>query len=272
MSQAHFLPKNIEEFGLKTRAYFSINPNGKLLLFVHGFGGSSTGTWDQFSSLLPEEAACAGCDLIFYGYDGLHVRSDISATNLGNFLDRLLTDPCAIVNPLLDPLQQRPASFSYNSVVIVAHSLGAVVSRRAVLNALRNGKQWTDKIKLALFAPAHMGANTAKLAAQAITALPWVGNFLAPWIQYKFSVLQDLETASLTLKQLLDDTEKALKQAKATYLIATSVVFGEHERIVNPNRFCEDPDLKVFKSKDHMQVCKPSKDFIEPIQEVIGLL
>src|SRR5262249_28054230 len=146
MSQAHFLPKNVEEFGRKTRAYLAINSNGKLLFFVHGLGGSSTSTWDQFSSLLPKEPACVGCDLIFYGYDGLYVRSDNSAVDLGDFLDRLLTDPCAILNPLLDPLQQRPASFSYNSVVIVAHSLGAVVSRRAVLNALRSGKQWTDKI------------------------------------------------------------------------------------------------------------------------------
>ncbi|MDX0196885.1 hypothetical protein GOC06_26085 [Sinorhizobium meliloti] len=48
-------------------------------------------------------------------------------------------------------------------VTVIAHSLGAPVSRRALLDAIRNQASWAGKTRLQLFAPAHMGAYLNKV-------------------------------------------------------------------------------------------------------------
>src|SRR5713226_7104842 len=101
-------------------------------------------------------------DITHFGREWLQVRtcSDSSCK-------AMCTRPSVIVNGTLRPELHRKAEFQYGSVVVVAHSLGAVVARQALLDLDedRNPK-WLNKISLVLFAPAHMGADVVPLGTE----------------------------------------------------------------------------------------------------------
>jgi pimeloyl-ACP methyl ester carboxylesterase len=263
--QAHHLPVPIP-FGEKSEAHWATKPTGKAVIFVHGFGGSAINTWVQFPSLLQTEGSCGGHDLIFYGYDGLRIRAHPSADLLGRFLEQLFTNPAEIVVQSLGTASRSP-TFSYRQVVIVAHSLGAVVSRLALLDAYRKGRSWTSRTGLVLFAPAHTGAHIIPLASLAMGALR-----LAPveaLARFRFQVLNDLDENSQTLKDLADRTRKALRKG-AKHLVAIRVVHAGDDKIVNYVDFCEDPPAEFIHGVSHTGVCKPRPDFREPLLQVLS--
>lgn len=55
--------------GINTQGFFSFDNPDNLLIFVHGFGGNSIGTWNTFHSSLIFDNDFKKSDIIFYGYD-----------------------------------------------------------------------------------------------------------------------------------------------------------------------------------------------------------
>jgi pimeloyl-ACP methyl ester carboxylesterase len=273
MATAHYLPKRLP-YGDGTKAYLAKNPNGKVVVFVHGFYGHAINTWTDFQSLLLAESdpRCQGCDFIFYGYDGVYTPAANSAALLQQFLKVLLTTPGAVLNPLVLPAARRPAAFQYADALIVAHSLGAVVSRRAVVDGHRAGDAWVKMVRLAFFAPAHMGANVIELVSEALTSLPYIGGILAPFIKHKAAVLNDLQAGSPTLNLLLQDVQQELAKGPAPHLLA-KVWSAEWENVVNVARFPPDPSVAtVIRRRRHVNVCKPTSRDLQAVQEVLKLL
>lgn len=125
--------------------------------------------------LLPSDKRFSGHDFIFYGYDALKARIKPSAFFFLRILEVLFNSPAdAVINPTLLDDDQRPA-FQYEYVTVVAHSAGAVVARRALLDAQKAGASWLPRVRLVLLAPAHQGASL----------LPLLGNMMAS----SFSIL-----------------------------------------------------------------------------------
>ena len=273
MRQTHFMPTDLP-FGKKSRVRLAEHGR-RALIFVHGFGGNATGTWDLFSSLLPEEPLCAGNDLFFYGYESLRQSAAYSAAELRDWLYGILTAPASVVNALLPPsIPRRLDTFSYERVTISAHSLGAVVMRRALLDLAANSAIAgpLDRVRIVLFAPAHMGGDVIRLAAEALGPLKLA--LFAPLLKFAWPSLKDLEPGSNTLFQLRDDTLQALNRANAgqastRHLIAEAVVHGQKDRIVSQNPFCSDPPLIRFEKRGHLEVCKPRSDYLDPISVLL---
>lgn len=259
--------------GPKSKAFWSVQPGGAVLIFVHGFGGGATSTWLEFPFLLQREPAAAPFDLIFYGYDGLQTRATNSARDLERFLDRLVTSPAALANQGLIADLQRPLGFAYQRVVVVAHSLGAVVSRQALLDAYLNQRPWAPRVSLILFAPAHLGSNLLKLAGDFLTglSLPLAGASTA-LLKAKLRVLQDLEPNSAMLEKLLADTQTELGRGNAASLIARLVVHADEDDVVEPIRFAQDPPHELIHGKGHTEMCKPRDGFPDPLALVLGAL
>ena len=249
--------------GHHTQGSWATRSPRRLLVFVHGFKGHATGTWNQFPRLLLRERACEDCDIVFYGYDSLHSRVDISAHRLRNVLHVLMTSPTTIINPLLVEEARRPETFCYENAFMVAHSLGAIVSRRALLNASRDKTFWTDKVRLILFAPAHMGANIQSLYKEALMGIPFVGGIVSAIGQLRFQSLQDLDPKCTTLQQLQEHTKEALGKGSGRCHIALKVIHASKDRVVEPHIFCEDPTFQVFEDRNHRDVCKPSEGFLK---------
>jgi pimeloyl-ACP methyl ester carboxylesterase len=265
--QTHHLPVQIP-FGEGSEALWSLTPTGNAILFVHGFGGSATTTWIQFPTLLQQVAACRGYDFLFFGYDGLTIRARPSADLLVRFLDALFDDPVDVVKQSL-PSANRTKKFKYKKILVVGHSLGAVVSRLAVVDAHRKKRRWVPKIELMFFAPAHGGASILPLASLMMGALR-----LAPieaLARFKYQVLHDLERKSQTLTQLEAQTSTAIKRG-ARNLIARRIVYAGNDKIVDPVDFCDDPAAEFIHRVTHTGVCKPRVDFNDPLHHVLACL
>jgi len=264
--QTHFLPTDLP-VGKKSRARLA-ESGRRALIFVHGFGGTATGTWDLFSSLLPEEPLCSGHDLFFFGYDSLRQSATYSAAEFRDWLRAILTQPAMVVNSLLSSLTlpARPGDFLYEQVTISAHSMGSIVIRRALLDLARDPAvaRFLDRIRIVLFAPAHMGGDVIRLASEALG--PFTLALVPPALKFFCPSLRDLEPGSNTLSLLQSDTTAALASGGSTrHLIAEAVIHGQKDKIVNQSPFCSDPPLTRFDGKGHLEVCKPRTDYRDPI-------
>lgn len=265
--QTHRFPVALP-YGEDSQVTWSLKPSKKAIVFVHGFGGSATNTWVQFPSLLQQDNRTAGYDLIFYGYDGLTTRASYSAKHLADFLEKLSDYPAQIFSNSLKN-QSRPNDFKYESILIVAHSLGAIVSRYAALDGVRNNKTWPNSIRFIFFAPAHRGAQIIKLAAQALGILRFVP--VEALAKHQFQVLQDLEPGNDTLV----DLEQYLKDALAkglNNLSAKKVFHTGMDRVVEPRDFYSDPPYEPIDHADHREICKPRAGFMVPLEMLLAEL
>ncbi|MEP6780479.1 MAG: alpha/beta hydrolase [Gemmatimonadaceae bacterium] len=243
----------------------AIKPNRKTVIFVHGFSGDAVETWSDFHILLPAKPISEGRDLFFFGYDGLRVGMIPSATIFRNFLTRLLDQTDQFLNTNLPESAKRPLGFRYDEVTIVAHSLGAVVARRALLDATRKSEPWVANIKLVLFAPAHKGAKLAELALEAASAFSFMRLFSA-YAKYKSPLIAELLPTSPQLAALLIETTNACANGACDHLVAKMVIIAEYDDVVNPDTFANDPPPEIIPDSTHTSVCKPRKDFQLPLE------
>lgn len=279
LSQAHYLPEILPtQFGTKTTAYWTFAEPKAAVIFVHGFHGSPDSTWNNFPVLLTAEPKARESDLFFYGYNAATNQANASALEFHDFLSELLISPTSMFSKTL-PTQSRATTGQYSRVLIVAHSLGAVVARRALLWADQNAAPWLPTVEMVLFAPAHHGAYAAVLASSYLTGGIdwWLGKVAAHAALYKMPLVQDLTPGSLVLQSLESDTAAALAKTPAGisppgFLAARRVVWALEERVVINNPYGRDQAPKQYPGKDHISVCKPDTGFREPLDLLLGLL
>ena len=236
---------------------------GHLVVFVHGFNGSACSTWSQFPERTLDNPVFRDVDVVFYGYDGIRQQAQDSGDEFYRFVNRLILHPLDGILENVLPLLERSTSFSYKRITFVAHSLGAVVTRIALLDAYQENRPWLAKSELVLYAPAHMGSRIRKLAAEALIGIPYVagvGAIAAGW----FKILNDLEEESQLLKLLREQTLEAEK--KTPQLRAKAVVVSKADDVVINTRFPNDPVSDHIDSATHITICKPRAGFLGPAQ------
>jgi pimeloyl-ACP methyl ester carboxylesterase len=253
-------------WGEKSRGYWSIQPTGTVIVFVHGFGGGPVTTWSQFENLLP---GAHHHDLVFFGYDGVRSRCGIPATQLREFLDELWSYPVRTTNSCLDAAAHRPAGFRFDRFILVGHSLGGVICRRALLDARNGASEWLERTTLALYAPAHMGAHVLALISNVmgVFKLP-----LAAVAEWAFPVISDLKEGSQFLKDLRDETKGAIERGNAEALRARLVVLAEHDTVVNTNTFSPHDAPATILPCGHLEVCRPTPEFTAPLDLLLRCL
>jgi hypothetical protein len=255
-------------------------PSGAIV-FVHGFAGEATGTWNEFQSLLPLEAAAVSRDVFFFGYDSMRLRAPYNAAILRGFLESLFSEPEALVAAADYSLPVARGSFSYKHCLIIAHSLGAVVTRLAIseLSSTAVGADYVERMGLVLFAPAHSGANIVELGSMFLTGVTSrLADVAEPFLRAKFKSLDDLEVGSDTLTYLKGATERAIASARQAgrplgARAARCVVHADGDFVVSATPLCDDDaPLTPFFGCAHMSVCKPNGSFLEPLRVVLDHL
>lgn len=242
-----------------------------IIFFIHGFKGSALGTWRQFDSLVVGNPDFEYCDLAFLGYDSIRTQTRFSAQLLLQSCRKVLDDASTFTGRQPGPkILQRQQRYKYQRVIFAAHSMGAIVTRRLLL--LASADPWISSVELNLFAPAHLGAtDVLKLATTVPAALGRLATAIAAVAQWKIVTLREVQTGSLTLSQLEKDTLKEISTRKAGHgpmghIVARRVLFGEHEDIVDGNRFCSDPAETVYPGHDHVSICKPDTGYDAPLE------
>jgi len=264
----HYLPRRLDPAcGADAEAMFAVQPGGGAFVFIHGFNGRASGTWHDFPGMLPGRPACASADAYFFGYDSLRTPATVSAAILRAFLQRVWAQPVALANTVLDAAAHRPADYRYTSLTLVAHSLGSVVARQAMVNGLWNTPpdEWTCRARLVLFAPAHKGAKVQALAMECLSGLGWIGSVFGALAKQRFQTLNDLEPGSATLQQL-EQRVLALEARGVVSARANRVVWAEKDTVVNQLDFGSDPPAELVRGKGHVDVCKPDRSYLRPIE------
>jgi len=264
----HMLPESMPSWGTGSRAYWALEPNGDVIVFVHGFGGSAVHSWSQFDVLLPE---IANHDVVFYGYDSFRLAITVAARELGELLDSLFVAGAMTVNGTIErELYRDDQKFVVRRVLLVGHSVGAVICRRTLLDAANAGALWVDRVKLVLFAPAHMGTDLMCLW----TSL--AGSFRVPLdalVKFRIPILREIERGSQVLNDLRSSTKEAMHDGGRSYLRAVAIAICEIDRVVVPDPFCPADELAtVIPRTTHRSICKPNENYSRPLEIIRGCL
>ncbi len=257
MQDYHTIPFDLTD-GENSQAFFAYDNPNTLVIFVHGFKGSAIGTWSDFPEAVVNEVDFSKVDFIFYGYSTLEASAAFHAAAFKKFLVKTIEPVKNNIIPASQGLQER----SYSKIILVAHSLGALIVRQAIISACKNNYDWLSKVSLLLFAPAHTGARVQKLAKEVLSG--W-GALIPSIAKYQYPVYEDLEPDSQFIKTLIDETKKLLANNYKCN-IAKKVVWAEKDRVVSQINFCDDPDPELIYNKGHINVCKPDSVYVKPVE------
>lgn len=264
-ARTHFLPRDLKigEPFKGSKGIMAFSPNGTLYLFVHGFNGSATSTWNMFPELLMNDPLFANSDLVFLQYESLKTQARANAGRLYILLQKLASNPVEMINESLPRKYPRENSFRFKKISLVGHSLGAVLCRQALLDAYKNEESWGSTTDLILFAPAHMGSHLNALLKETLYQfIP--GRLIGPFISFHYQVIGDLAPGSQFLETLKQASAK-----HATILRAKKIVHAIDDHVVQLNDFLdEDPTPIFIEGKSHTSVCKPNPSFKDPLEIV----
>lgn len=267
MVDHHFAERKLPGWGKNTFVHWSRKPKGKAVVFIHGFGGDSADTFPDFNSLFRTSAKFKGVDVFFYGY---YSRSRTIGSNSSEFSD------------LLQKLSKDSSSlFSYNSnmqaerrpnaknIIIVAHSIGAIIFRRALLDAYKQNLKWVNNCSLILFAPAHNGSSLTISKLVDGKGLPGLLELVSVVIPFFMPVLEEIRAGKPFIQKLETDTLDCINKGKTKFTIARKVVWAATERIVVHQYFGKDPPPITIPNTTHTTVCKPTLRFLKPFELVV---
>ena len=241
-------------WGQESVGYFAKDPARRLLVFVHGFGGKASATWAGSEVALITDPRVRACDLAYFGYRSLHAQPEMSAGMLRQFLDEA-AGASNEWNALAGRALGNTVVREYDEVLVIAHSLGAPVSRRALIDAIRNQAPWAGKARLQLFAPAHLGAYLQKVRMELGVVSGLIASLTAV-AKLKILSLDGLEPNSAFLTQLLEDSREELANGWDAQVKARQVIFGDGENVVMAQRFLADPPATVWSGQDHCSICR----------------
>lgn len=250
--------------GKNTTAYLSLNQPKGLIVFVHGLAGHATSTWADFDIVVKNFAEFIDYDVIFYGYSSLNSGASSNALLFYNNLKKFST-------PLDNFLGiERNTTGGYKNIILVAHSLGAIVVRRALLFANNDNADWLPFCKMFLLAPAHKGSYIQGMITEVLPQLLKIATIV---YKYRHPVINDLEQDSVTIKSLTKDCNRLLRKKIGNFTKSAAVLWSFNDRVVLNEPFCEDitPELEI--QKDHMGVCKLNLSaYMKPFDELKKLM
>jgi hypothetical protein len=245
--------------GENSQVFFAYDSPENVIIFVHGFNGEALGTWNDFPARLTTDPYFRKSDFFFYGYESLKHTAAYSATEFKNFVD-------AVNEPLFSgilPSSQKLPERVYKRFILVAHSLGSIVVRQALLMAHRNKDSWVNRTQMVLFAPAHKGARVQRLASELLDS--WLG-IIPFFVGYKYPVYTDLEPGSPIIKDIEIRSKELITQNKGDFTIAKVVAWAENDKVVEQVVFCNDPNPILIPNRGHSSVCKPNEAYKRPIE------
>jgi hypothetical protein len=285
-------------------ALLSIIPPRSAVVFVHGFDGDPTKTWVDFHGMMRIDGnqiqTWRDRDLFFYSYisrdqipslaeDFLDFLTSIAKVKAQDHIDSEFSLPSSeeyVLGAAADIARFR-GSGSYESIVLVGHSTGAVVIRKALedwisplLKTHPDPTKWkagdskaevasSDLLlasaSLRFFAPAHLGFLGAGALGVAMN-VPVIDRFIGIHLKSK-PLFHNLEHDCPILMDLRKNTERLYKEHRLNAFKAT-VLFGKHEEIVYQGGYDHDDVLTKIPNHNHTSICKPRIDYLKPMDFV----
>jgi hypothetical protein len=251
------------------------SPCSNAVIFVHGFGGHSEKTWLQFQTL-PDRLGDSwwrDSDLFFYSYDSTCAQLWPNIELFRSFLSGVFPQP------RWSDLGYRGVARqpTYQNVIIVGHSEGAVIARGALLEVARQhadsfsaealedrlNKDKILKAGVCCFAPALFGALISGWKGVLLRSRV-LGGLIQPLLG-GLAAYQQLQADQPVLKQIREETKDRAEQYPSLAAFRAHNLFAAKDDIVNICRLPTDFICEYELSKTHTSICKPSTNYIRPV-------
>ncbi|MDB6145722.1 MAG: hypothetical protein JWP80_4766 [Pseudomonas sp.] len=247
-----------------------------LIVFVHGFNSSALGAWCDFDKLLPVDPDFKQTDICFFQYDGNRCQVLSSAAVFRKFLLNVIRDATCMAGN--GGHKRRDVPTAYRRLIIVAHSTGAVVVRKALADIVHTPTEAAifNEIHCStlMFGPEYCGAKLSEIICALITGKPGNSVILRSIASYFVTithpVISDLGPDSKVLKNLHTKVEGLLlKNNRRDLLTPTRVTIGMDDNVIFfPDWYNEDPPTNSLPDYDHISICKPKIFSDERYQEL----
>jgi pimeloyl-ACP methyl ester carboxylesterase len=253
--------------------YLSQSDAVRLVVFVHGFRGSALETWQRFPESGRSSAWWRASDMLFVGYDSVRDNITGAAARLRRELPRFYPRVPSDLVQIGDAAVRETIDQDYEELLVVGHSLGGVVVRRALCDVAQG---WLDRLeddpgeprpalldaRLRLFSPASAGFRPGGWLALVRGTKVWgpLEMFLR-----RSSAYSDLQPESPLLADTRRRTE-ALVAARRAELEAlrASIVWANPDDVVLAERYDSDRVDDTIDGTSHGAVCKPRAEFTAP--------
>lgn len=150
---------------------------------------------------------------------------------------------------------------AYGRLVVVGHSEGGLVIRKAVVIAETKGNP-ISKAKLVLFAPAISGVKPAGFKGMLMQLSP--ANWIALPFLSKSRAYRDMDSVEFRT-DVFNDTLQARGIHKEHTALWAKVIFGSKEDVVEPVKWSGDNQVPEELGQNHISICKPKKKYDPPI-------
>jgi pimeloyl-ACP methyl ester carboxylesterase len=246
----------------------------RLVVFVHGFRGSTVGTWMDFPDLdlsRAENGWWLQADLLFIGYQSTSDSITGVANRIRSELPRFFPTPYAPAVRVDDVPVRSDLTTPYEQLVVVGHSLGGVVLRQALCDSaqdwINRGRPEERPVLLQArnryFSPASAGFRPAgKLGLLRATSF-WA---FAEMFLRRSSAYTDLQQNSLVLQELRERTVQYVVEDEQGDLVAlrATIVWANPDEVVLDRNYQTDYGTKSWDGFTHSNVCKPSNNHQRP--------
>lgn len=232
------------------KSFKTVRGNKAALVFIHGFGGDSQETWKNFPRYLADDSRLSGWDIYSLGYE-THLRVDVVKSwtadpDLQEVADKLSTDVRA------------GAIRDYGSLALIAHSMGGLVTQRALLDS----SELRDKVShVFLFGTPSGGLMKASLAR---------------WLKPQ---LRDMAYDGDFIRKLRQDWDASFSKVRDKSLpFVFSAAGGLRDEFVpyesSLGPFPEEayPKCRFVVPGNHLEIVKPTSAASESVQLVVNRL
>lgn len=278
--QSH-VARDVDTLGYGSTLLVARRPAHQLIVFVHGFNGNALKTWKHFDE---SDQRCWGeSDLLFVGYDSLRENVLSVVHRLSQFLDVIYPRLPDYYSSVFSRAIRAPGQ-DYRDLLLVGHSLGGVIIRRILAEAV---KLWQDKSR----PPDYQNLNTPSqlieqlrprvLDAKAMLFSPASEGFLPKGWLGVMSAVGVLRLSEIALRKapsytelkphsaLLANTKSWTESYCRDYgsqvnALRAQTIWANPDTVVQVEDYSTDRPSTSANGRTHADVCKPDHQYSTP--------